>query len=208
MKLFLSSKSVAGKLGEHLIEFVGKPASEIRFCLIENAADPYAEEKKGFMYETRDDLKAAGITYDPVDLNTFRNADAIKEKLQSYDVVWVGGGNTYYLRWLMKKTGFDTVIKEVVQSGVVYGGGSAGAIVAGQTLKGFEPLDDPEKAPELILEGLHLTNIAVIPHWGMEKYTDRLVGVKRYFEELGLKHVSITNTQAVEVSDGEWKIVE
>lgn len=208
MRLFLASKSVTGKLGGHLIKLVGKPASDIRFCFIENAADPYPEEKKGFVYDTREDIKAAGIAYDLLDLRKFDTTDALKEKLQSYDVVWVGGGNTYYLRWLMKKTGFDTIIKEVIQSGVVYGGGSAGAIVAGPTIHGFESIDESEKAPELVIDGLGLTDLVVIPHWGKGNYQGKLEDIKKFFEQSNFTHTTITDVQAVEVTNGEWKVVE
>jgi len=67
-----------------------------------------------------------------VDLRNWRNKrEALREKLASKDVIWLGGGNTYYLRWILKETGADDIIINLVQQGKVYAGWSAGAMVAG-----------------------------------------------------------------------------
>ena len=63
---------------------------------------------------------------------------SLTSKLSSKDALWHGGGNTFYLRWILSNTGADEVITKLVRHGLVYGGGSAGAIVAGPTLKYFE----------------------------------------------------------------------
>jgi hypothetical protein len=43
MKLFLSSTGISPELLPHFLTLVGKKAEEIRFALIENAADPYPD---------------------------------------------------------------------------------------------------------------------------------------------------------------------
>lgn len=114
MKLFLSSISVNERLKPYFLELVGKEAKDIRFALIENAADPYTEEVKGFMYKTRTDLESLGMQLERIDLDQYEGKQhELKDKLGQFDVVWVGGGNTYYIRWLFKKTGFDQFIHEL-----------------------------------------------------------------------------------------------
>ena len=67
------------------------------------------------------------------------------------------GGNPFYLRWMMRITGVDEIIRELVEQGKVYVATSAGAVVAGATLRHFDNQDDPNEAGEVIWEGLHLT---------------------------------------------------
>jgi dipeptidase E len=88
----------------------------------------------------------------------------------SKDAIFVGGGNTFYLRWLLRDTGADEVITRLVRSGLVYAGANAGAIVAGPTLKYFDKADDPKAAPEVIWDGLGLCDTVVVPHMGTAHY--------------------------------------
>eukprot|EP00470_Lotharella_oceanica_P007698 CAMPEP_0170179208 /NCGR_PEP_ID=MMETSP0040_2-20121228/16750_1 /TAXON_ID=641309 /ORGANISM="Lotharella oceanica, Strain CCMP622" /LENGTH=354 /DNA_ID=CAMNT_0010423119 /DNA_START=8 /DNA_END=1072 /DNA_ORIENTATION=+ len=56
----------------------------------------------------------------------------IAQRLDGADVIFVEGGNTYYLRHHMRKSGFDQIVKQKISEGVTYVGCSAGAIVTGQ----------------------------------------------------------------------------
>ena len=75
------------------------------------------------------------------------------------------GGNTFYLNHKIHKTGFDELIKAALANGLVYGGTSAGAVVAEPTLHGVEFIDNPKDAPQVIWEGLGLVDFGIVPHW-------------------------------------------
>ena len=121
-------------------------------------------------------LKTIRFEYAMLDLRDYKNRpDDLKKVLQTYDGVWVTGGNTFYLRQCMRDAGFDTIIGGLVAGGLVYGGESAGAVVAGTSLRGIQLLEDPKEAPPTIWQGLHLVDFGVIPHWDEEddrKYLD------------------------------------
>ena len=53
------------------------------------------------------------------------------------------------------------MIRELVEQGTVYAGWSAGAGMASPTLRYFDLLDDTSEAPEVIWEGLGLTDVVV-----------------------------------------------
>ena len=74
----------------------------------------------------------------------------------------------------MRESSFDDIINDLLAAGIVYGGESAGAAVAGKTLHGIELLDDPTDAPEVIWEGLGLVEYGLLPHWRREKYLGRI----------------------------------
>lgn len=114
-----------------------------------------------------------GFTHETLDLATCTPA-SMHQALARATAIWITGGNTFYLNYWMRESGFDKLLPELLKRGVVYGGESAGAVVAGKTLHGIEILDDPADAPELIWPGLGLVDYGIIPHWDEQKYSDRL----------------------------------
>lgn len=208
MKLFLSSLSISENQKECFANLVGKPLADISLALIENAADPYQEGDKGFVFETRENLQSLGIKLQRIDLSQYINKSTeLSEVLKNFDVIWIGGGNTYYIRWLMKQSGFDSIIKKIVDAGVVYGGGSAGAIVAGETLKYFDLVDDPKYAPEVMYTGLGLTNTIFIPHWKTETIQSKLEEIKHLYEKDGFGVLAIKDDEVLLIDGDVHKIV-
>ena len=163
MKLLLSSFGPSPEHDAALVELVGKPLSDIRVAYIENAYDVYHDETS--LVEGRETLQRDGYSFDLVDLRDWRTDRAgLRALLDGFDAFLLTGGNPYYLRSLMKVTGADEMIRDLVENGVVYAGASAYAVVAGPTLRHFDELDDPAEAEEVIWAGLSLTDIVVAPH--------------------------------------------
>lgn len=178
-------------------KLVGKDPKDIKLALIENAADVYDDDSTDWVDENREAIKACGYQVEIVDLRKYRvDPRGLEETLSEKDAIWLGGGNTYYLRWILKDTGADKIIVDLIKQGKVYGGGSAGAIVAGPTLKYFEDADDPNDSPEVILDGLHLTETVVVPHVGNEKYGDVMAKIEPLLQAEGFNTIAITDEQA------------
>lgn len=192
------------------MKLVGKDKPEnVKIAIIENAADVYEKESKDWVHDNRTSIEAHKFQVDVVDLESYRLGEqkGLQTRLESADAIWLGGGNTYYLRWILKETGADVIISGLVKQGKVYGGGSAGAIVAGPTIDHFQSADDPAKAPLELHDGLNLTQNVVIPHWGNEKYGEVMKQVKIKLESDGYKTIEIDDDQAVIIDGNEVKIV-
>lgn len=207
MKLFLSSVSVTPQLLSFFAKLVGKEPADIRFCLIENGADVYAEEDRGFVERESNALEAVGLKLSRVDLRDYFNSEGLAEALKGFDVIWFGGGNTYYLRWALRESGFDEMAKNLVENGVTLAGGSAGAVVMGPTLEGFEIADEPDKAPTLINEGLGLVDFVPVPHWNNEKFGHVIAQVKTKLDEAKVKSMTMTDAQAIIANGTEVNLV-
>ena len=101
----------------------------------------------------------------------FGDPQSLKARLRTFDLVWVMGGNSFILRRAMRASGFDRVIRELLEAdAVAYGGYAAGAVVAGPTLRGLELMDDPFDCPDgydesLVWTGLGLTPFTIVPHY-------------------------------------------
>ncbi|HEX4662686.1 MAG TPA: Type 1 glutamine amidotransferase-like domain-containing protein, partial [Candidatus Saccharimonadales bacterium] len=131
----------------------------------------------------------------------------LKEALANYDIVWATGGNTFCLRYEMRRSGFDNVIKELLTEGTIYGGDSAGALVAGKSISGIESADIPQFAEEIIEEGLSLVPYVIMPHVDNLEFTDVLSVVRdKYSSENEL--IELKDSQAIIFNDNGYKIVE
>lgn len=207
MKLFLSSVAVTQDLLPRFVELVGKQPADIRFCLIENGADVYPEGERGFVERESNALEAVGLKLERVNLRDYFQKDGLMDVLKDFDVIWFGGGNTYYLRWALRESGFETIARDLANKGIVLAGGSAGALVLGLSLKGFEIADEPDKAPELIEEGLGLTDFVPVPHWKNEKFGDVIAKVKETLDAASVKSMVMTDEQAIVVDGLQVTIV-
>ncbi len=82
----------------------------------------YMERAKGIFDKN-------GYDYEELDLDG-KNEKWLEEYLSKFDVVYVQGGNTFYLLKSIRESGFDKVIKKLLPKGLIYIGASAGAYVA------------------------------------------------------------------------------
>lgn len=202
MKLFLSSQAISKEQAPHLIKLVGKPAKNIKLAVIENAAD-VEEGPKDWLIRNRQMIESHGFNIEYVDLRAYtQDLETLHIRLTNKDVIWFGGGNTYYLRWLLRDTEIESIVRDLVQSGIVYGGGSAGAIVAGPTLHHFEAADDPKVSPGVVYEGLGLTNKVVVPHADNAKYASVIQDINDKLSADDYQTVLLTDAQAL-IIDGD-----
>lgn len=207
MKLFLSSQAISKEQAPHLIELVGKPAKDMRLVVIENAADVEAGPKP-WLIRNRKMIESHGFDVEYVDLKQYaKDTDSLQRKLTDKDVVWFGGGNTYYIRWLIHDMGIENILRDFVESGKVYGGGSAGSIIAGPTLKYFETADDINEAPEVLFDGLNLTDKVTLPHMDNAKYAPIMRGIEYRLQADGYRTISLTDVQALVINGSTEEIV-
>jgi dipeptidase E len=205
MQLFLSSYRF-GNYESGLLEIVGENA---HVGVITNAKDyKNASERLTSVKDLFDSFSGIGITPHEIDLRRyFGSAEDTALELEKYDFIWLAGGNTFVLRRALKYSGADTYITDRVRSNtLLYGGESAGAIVATPTLQGVEFGDDPYVIPEgyvdeEIWDGLNLVPFCIVPHYesgweGDERMIDTL-------EAEGLPYKTLTDAQVLIISDDE-----
>lgn len=206
-KLFLSSLTILPAHEDAFVELAGKPVQEIKFALIENAADVESGDKQ-WVIEFRESILEIGMDVEIINLNAFVDTDFdVKRYMDDFDVIWCGGGNTFYLRSLLERTGVDQVIQKHVKKGKIYGGASAGAIVAGPTLKYVEMCDDISKVQEPIVEGLGLTDVVVLPHLENPDFDKKIRAMQSLLEKDGYETISINDKQAVVINEKSTEII-
>jgi dipeptidase E len=166
-----------GDHGERLLAMVGGRGA--RMAVVTNALDLIPLEAQLEYTRTQFDPVSyfAEHGFDPslIDLRFyFGRSAALREALLRYRVVWALGGNAFLLRRAMHESGFDDVAEDLLDAGVVYAGWSAGACVAGTSLRAIGLMDEPTTtAPGYppggpVWDGLGLVPYTVIPHYQSE----------------------------------------
>ncbi|HIY62393.1 MAG TPA: Type 1 glutamine amidotransferase-like domain-containing protein [Candidatus Mediterraneibacter stercoripullorum] len=144
-----------------------------------------AEEIEGMAEEETRLLESLGLLVDELEVST-ASRESVEEKLTKNDMIFVGGGNTFFLLQELKRSGADKIIIREVNKGKLYIGESAGAIAACPDIGFSAEMDEPGKAPELAdCTGLGVVDFYLVPHLGhpemgpgaesiIEKYSSKL----------------------------------
>ncbi|KAB2328204.1 hypothetical protein F7731_25895 [Cytobacillus depressus] len=93
---------------------------------------------------------------------TIRNFESpnIQEIINALDILYVGGGNTHYMLKIWQKTGFDNVVRNAYQNGVILAGISAGAMCWFETCYREKNEEEYEE-----FRGLGMLKGSLCPHY-------------------------------------------
>jgi dipeptidase E len=173
MKLYLSSYM----LGDHTDQLHALAAHDRpRMAIITNALDSISIESQIAYTKNKldiiDHFYSHGFDPERLDLRYFfGRSEALRDLLARRHIIWAVGGNAFLLRKAMQASGFDGIIRDLLEDGIVYAGWSAGACVAGDDMRAVGLMDAPEatapgyEAGAPCWEGLGLLPYTIIPHF-------------------------------------------
>ncbi len=207
MRLFLSSFRL-NDASRELPELAGAGA---RTAVVLNALDNVPGfPRADWMEAERRVLLALGLRAFELDLrDCVGRPDALRAALDGVGLVWATGGNVFVLREAMRRSGLDAVLHERLREDTVaYGGYSAGACVAGPTLRGIELVDDVGAVSEPIWDGLRLVEFSIAPHYRSAHPDAELIErVVAYFEAHAMPFRAVRDGEAIVVRDGALQLV-
>ncbi len=169
MRLYLSSFRM-GDHPEHLVSLVGDDRR--RTVVVANAMDDAPADIRRAGVER--ELAALGeLGFDAAELDLrdyFDEPERLRRDLAGVALAWLRGGNVFMLRYALRRSGGDSVFRDLLASdALVYGGYSAGPCVLSPSLRGLEAVDDAEAVgriygAEPVWEGLGVLAEAFVPH--------------------------------------------
>lgn len=205
MRLYLSSYRL-GEPFDRLLDMVGPGA---RAVVVSNALDFISDEdRRAYRARINDpvaDLRDAGLDASDLDLRDyFARPAELDRALEGVGLVWAVGGNAFLLRRAMAQSGLDAVLaRRLAEDSLVYGGWSAGACVAGATLRGLHLMDEPDLVPPgydpaPIWQGIALVDFAIVPHFASDHpEADGAARTAAWMTEQGVAHRTLRDGQAV-----------
>lgn len=210
MRLYLSSFRMGDRF-DRLLELAGPQA---RVAVISNAVDFIPAEARAIylerVFNPIDHFRDHGLEAHDLDLRDyFGRPAALETALAEVDLVWAVGGNTFLLRRAMRQSGFDALLhRRLAEDSLVYAGWSAGAVIAGSTLRGIELMDEPEVVadgyePAPIWDALGLLPYVIVPHFGSDHPESAAAArCAQSLRTAGVPHRTLRDGQAI-VVDGE-----
>lgn len=164
------------------------------------------EETEGMVEEEATILESLGLAVDVLDVSA-ASYESIVNSLTKNDIIFIGGGNTFFLLQELRRSGADKILVQEVNKGKLYIGESAGAVIACPDIGYCSGMDSPEKAPELTdYTGLGLVDFYIVPHIGNKEMGEAAEkAVEEYNSRLDLK--IITDRQIIQVDGENLKIL-
>lgn len=209
MKFYLSSYKMGSPENQEKLKEMTKGKKNMAY--IPNAMDWATDLERRKLSENKDfeDLKQLDFVINRLDLQDYFNKpEELKKELEKYDIIWVRGGNAFVLRQAMKLSGFDKILKELIDSNsdMIYSGYSAGVCILGPSLKGLEIDDDLTQKPygndkDIVWEGLSVFDYVIVPHYQSDHPESEMIEkVVEYYKE--------NNISFKTLHDGEVIIIE
>jgi len=201
-KMFLSSsfKDVAALLPHFMDETLeGKTVSFIPTASILESVTFYVEAGKKA-------LQKLGMIVDEVEL-TALSPEEITRKLKSNNVIYITGGNTFFLLQTLRQTGADRLIVEHIEAGKLYIGESAGAMIVSPDITYTKTMDDFKQMESLDYTALKSVDFYPLPHYTnfpFKKSVEKIIAEYQF----DLKLCPISNAQAILVRGEDVRITD
>jgi dipeptidase E len=129
---------------------------------------------------------------------TGKTKKEIVKFLWDIEVIFVAGGNTFYLLEKTIESGFDEVLSEVLDE-KIYIGHSAGSVLLGNSVA---LKSNPPKTKLENFDGLKQINFTIVPHWGKENARDAKMALCKKMYNLG-DNVILLKDGSYIFTDGE-----
>ena len=133
---------------------------EKKVLYITTAADGENDSDKSWMDDEYKTILNLGFE----EKNIYEYKIGEKEiNLNEFDVIYMMGGNTFYLMDMIRKYNFDKIIRYAINKGIIYIGSSAGSEILGNSIKYALPFDKNNIGMK-DFTGLKIIDGIIIPH--------------------------------------------
>ena len=126
MKTLILTSSGSFITANNIDDFLPKKITDCKIAYIITASKKVNDTN--YIDRHRQKMNELNFSYTEIDI-AGKNENELKKTLDGHDIVMVEGGNTFYLLKAVRESGFENIIKELIEKGVVYIGSSAGSYI-------------------------------------------------------------------------------
>ena len=206
--IFLKNMILTSSLYESIElvkKFLDKNTESKKILFIPTATN--VDEYKKYIHLTQKAFEDFGYEVENFDVSIV-SEEIAKEKLSQAKIVFISGGNTFYLLQELKRKNLTSYLKERIENGLLYIGESAGSVIAAPNIEYASIVDDKTLATELDdYTGLDLVDFYIVPHFEEEPFVESSRNtVELYKDKLDLK--LINNKEAILVENNNFTIIK
>ncbi len=212
MRLYLSSYQM-GDHPEQLAALVG-PGSR-RTAMIANAIDDVPAQIRRLFVER--ELAALGeLGFDAAELDLrdyFGDQQRLRRDLTGVALAWLRGGNVFLLRYALRRSGGDSVLRDLLaRDELVYGGYSAGPCALSPTLRGMEAVDDAGAVARIygaepVWDGLAVLAKVLVPHYQSPGHLRSADLVAERYRAQGVPYCTLRDGQVLLINGEDAAII-
>ncbi len=184
-------------LNKHILGLLPKSAKELSAVIITTASVGWKEKNKHAVLakQVLEDMGFKKVVFLDVE---FENQNELKK----YDVIYISGGNPFYLLYHLKKSGADATISQLASKGVVVIGISGGGVVLGPDITIVDYFDKKLNIVNLEdLTALDITNTVMYPHYKKEVEDE----LKKFESQYGHRVKRLRDDQTIVIFNEELR---
>ena len=184
----------------------GNHPEKLKVVCITTAANVYAEDARDWQKSEMDTFREFGFRLDTFDL-LGKTPQQVQNYLADADVIYVTGGNTYYLLEQAQKSGFVEIAREHINQGKLYIGCSAGAVLACHAVDFIQNMDDPSKGNPSGFKAINALQYNLFPHADHYKYGPQVERIASSIDN-GYPNILLGDNQALLIQGDKLEILE
>jgi len=168
MKILLAS--IAANIIEKALPLFPKNPKDCKIICIPTAAK-VEDGPKDWLDNELNQFRKVGFNLTMFDIDRASEED-VSRALEDADIIYVTGGNTFFLLEKMKACLFERYVRKALERGAVYIGSSAGSIVCCPEIDFVKTMDDRSKAYLEDTEGLNLIDFLIMVHMDHSSFAE------------------------------------
>jgi dipeptidase E len=135
----------------------------------------------------------------------------IQKDLKDIEVLYISGGNEFYLKEKSNESGFAEFVHDFIGDGGLYIGTSCGSIIMGVDMSPLLKLTDHQALSKPVdTKGFGLVDFTILPHWGSQEFRGRWLNDESFnlMYQSNIKIIALNNYEYVEVMGDKYRIVD
>jgi len=189
-----------------------KPASEYNLVFITTPSEPEQEADRDMSWLKRDRKVLVKAGFKVTDYTiTGKIRKQIKDDLKDYDIIYMSGGNSFYMIEKLQETRSMSVFKKFIEEdGKIYIGSSAGSMITAPDVYALMKKKHVEYSKLPNYRGLGLVNFLIFPHWGRSDFKQPYLKERlpHAYKTTKAPIIVLKDNHYIQVEDDWYRIVE
>jgi dipeptidase E len=186
---------------------LGLDPRRLTLAFIDTAAEVYGDVEQPWLQADRQALVEAGFQVNNYSL-TGRKIAELKKDLAAFDVLFVVGGNTFYLLEQANLSGFTELMQSDFFAKQIYVGSSAGSVICCSDIEAIKFIDDPAAAKLSSTKAIGLIEPLLLPHFDNDYFKEKYAQLMAYVSERKIAVLPMRDDEYAILIAGNFELIK